>query len=233
MQDDTHTETIDWNRFWSTADDEDYDSATPSTNVLRDVLADFLNERGTPERFADVGCGPGVVSFFVADEYDAEVVGYDAAQPILEENRERARQEGYENVTFEHGVLPDWNPDGEFDLVLCFGTLCYVADSKRALQALYDAVAPGGTLLVGYTNRYAKSHYESVVENPPNPEEAGREIDPERFADRFSLVLSGESTLSYRDIHDALGTWPRSPWEVVEKPERWMWRNHPLVWVPK
>ncbi|SEW22858.1 hypothetical protein [Halobacterium jilantaiense] len=43
-----------------------------------------------------------------------------------------------------------------------------------------------------------------------------------------------ESTLSDDAMHSALGTWPRSFWEVVEKPEqRWAWRNHPLVWVPE
>ncbi|MFC7189484.1 hypothetical protein ACFQL7_06215 [Halocatena marina] len=47
-------------------------------------------------------------------------------------------------------------------------------------------------------------------------------------------MLAGESTLSYRQIHDALGTWPRSFWEFTDKPaERWAWHHAPLVWIPK
>ncbi|WP_330630842.1 hypothetical protein [Halocatena halophila] len=58
--------------------------------------------------------------------------------------------------------------------------------------------------------------------------------DPDRFAQRFRLVLEGESTLSYRQIHAAIGTWPRSFWEFTEKPdERWAWNHAPLVWIPK
>ena len=230
----THPETIDWTDFWTDASDDDRESASPSAAVLTDVLSDFFAERGVPGTFADVGCGAGVTSFFVAENYDTEVTGYDAAEPVLAENRERAREDGVENVSFERGVLPDWNPGVEFDVVVCYATMCYVADSEGALRALYDAVAPGGVLILGYTNRFAKAHYENVVANPPDPDEAGRDIDPDRFAERFSLVLSDESTLSYRQIHDALDTWPRSLWEVVEKPDqRWMWRNHPVVWVPK
>jgi len=59
-------------------------------------------------------------------------------------------------------------------------------------------------------------------------------VDPDRFEERFSLVLDRESILSYSQIRDALGTWPRSFWEVTEKPEqRWTWDHAPLVWVPK
>lgn len=188
----THPETIDWTDFWRAASDEDRESASPSAAVLTDVLTDFFAERGVPDTLADVGCGAGATSFFVAENYDTEVVGYDAAEPVLAENRERARDEDVENLTFERGVL-----------------------------------------LLGYTNHFGKSHYENVVPNPPDPEDAGRKIDPDRFAERFSLVLSGESTLSCRQIQDALDTWPRSLWKVVDKPEkRWMWRNHPVVWVP-
>jgi SAM-dependent methyltransferase len=229
--DPTHPDTIDWNAFWADADEGDRESATPATAHVVDVLPAFLEERGAPDSVADVGCGPGPVAFDLADRYpDADVVGYDAAASVVEENRERASSEGVENLRFERAVLPEFDPDRQFDLVVCCHTLCYVADSERAVEALYDAVAPGGTLVLAYTNDLGGAHYRRVVADPPD--EDG--FDPERFAERFSLAIAGESTLSYDAIHDAAGTWPRSFWEVVERPEeQWMWRNHPLVWVPK
>lgn len=235
MSEDVYEGTIDWEQYWADADEADRESATPSSHHARELLAAFFAERAVPDSFADVGCGPGTVAFDVAENHsETDVVGYDAAESILTENRKRVESENVENVHFERGVLPDFDPDRQFDVVFCHGTLCYVRESKRAVQRLYDAVEPDGTLVVGYTNDLAAAHYNSVVDDPPEGEDGEPAVDPERYAERFQLVLEGESTLSYDDIHDALGTWPRSFWSVVDKPEeRWAWRNHPLVWVPK
>ncbi|MFC3477410.1 class I SAM-dependent methyltransferase [Halobacterium litoreum] len=230
MTDATHPDTIDWNAFWRDADADERDGATPATAHVVDLLPAFLSERGAPDSVADVGCGPGPVAFALAERHpETEVFGYDAAGSVVAENRERAASEGVANAAFERGVLPEFDPGRQFDLVVCCHTLCYVADSERALRSLYDAVAPGGTLVLAYTNDLARSHYRAAIQNPPDDD-----FDPERHEERFSLLLDGESTLSYDAIHDALGTWPRSFWSVVDEPEEpWMWRNHPLVWVPK
>jgi len=229
MSDPTHPETIDWAAFWADADDEDRESANAAAHHAADLVPEFAAERGAPGAVADVGCGGGALTFALADRFpDAEVVGYDAAAPVLAENRERAAERDTADLDFERGVLPDFDPGRRFDLVACCHTLEYVADSETALQSLYDAVAPGGDLVLTYTNDLGRAHYGRVLEDPPE------EVDPQRYAERFGLVVEGESTLSYDAIHDALGTWPRSFWSVVEKPEeQWMWRNHPLVWVPK
>ena len=227
--------TIDWNGFWLDADDEERAGAMPSVRHARDLLVEFIEERGVPDAVADVGCGPGPVAFDLAERHpETTVVGYDAAESVLAENRRRARDEGVENVSFERTVLPEFDPGGAFDLVFCHGTLCYVAESERAVANLYDAVAPGGHLVLGYTNRLAATHYRGMLENATNGEDGDEGSDAERFADRFPLVIEGENLLSYRRIRDAVGTWPRSFWSVVDKPEeRWAWRNHPLVYVPK
>jgi SAM-dependent methyltransferase len=233
MIDATYNGTIDWDHYWAEADDADRDSATPSTHHVRGLLTDFFTEKGVPGSFADVGCGPGVVAFHVAEQSpDMTVVGYDAAESILTENRQRVRENDIENVRFEPTVLPDFVPDRQFDLVLCFGTLAYVAASERALQHLYDAVASGGHLVLGYINRLGRAHYQRLVDDPENHPDP--DFDAERFAERFRLVLDGESTLSYRQIHASLGTWSRSFWEFTDKPEeRWAWNHVPLVWIPK
>lgn len=235
MTDDTHDDTIDWNRFWRKADDDDRESATPSAHHMRELLADFFAERGVPDSFASVGCGPGVVSFDVAERHpETTVVGYDAAASILSENRERARREGVENVSFERAALPDFDPGRQFECVFCYGTLCYVSESERALRSLYDAVAPDGHLVLGYMNRLAASHHRRALSSASESEHELDEEARERRRRRFRLVFDEESTLSYRRIHDALGAWPRSFWEVTERPEkRWAWRHVPSVWVPK
>ncbi|MFC7059568.1 class I SAM-dependent methyltransferase [Halovenus salina] len=235
MTDKTHDETIDWNEFWKTADETDREGATPSSYHAIDLLPEFFEEKGVPSSFADVGCGPGDVAFTIASEHpETTVVGYDAAASVLDENRARAREDGMTNIGFEQAVLPEFEPGRKFETVFCFGTMAYVEESKRAVSHLYDAVEPGGHLVMSYVNSSGQQHYNQTIENPQQRMEADDNFDPDRFEERFKLIIEGESTLSYRAIHDAVGTWPRSFWEFTEKPDQpWAWDHVPLVWIPK
>jgi len=231
---DATPDTIDWHSFWTDADEGDRADAAPSAHHATDAVVDFLAETGRPDAVADVGCGPGHVALAVAEQYpEADVVGYDAAEPVLAENRERARDRSAD-VDFERAVLPEFDPDREFDLVFSYFTLCYVREVEQALRAMYDAVAPGGCLVFNYQNRLARAHWQRMADNPEEFLGEDSQFDADRFEQRFRLLLDGENLLSYDRIHDALGTWPRSVWSVIDKPDtRWAWRHHPLVFVPK
>jgi len=233
--DETHAETIDWDAFWREADPEDREFATPSRHHVRDLLAELFDEKGRPASFASVGCGPGVVAFDVArDHPDVSVHGFDAAESIVAENRQRASDEGLDDLAFEQAALPEFDPGREFECVLCYGTLSYVEDSASALEALYDAVAPGGHLVLGYVNDGYRRHLQRVLDDPAGHGKDPETFDPERFRERWRLVLDGRSTLTYDAIHDAVGTWPRSFWEFAPYPEeRWAWEDVPVVWLPK
>jgi SAM-dependent methyltransferase len=242
----TFERTIDWDAFWREAGERERTNASPGEEHIPELLPAFLEERGVSDSFADVGCGSGTVAFEVARRYpETAVVGYDAADSVLEANRERARagapavgseddepsgEASFENVRFERAILPEFDPGREFEVVFSYCTLCYVAETERALRNLYEAVAPGGYLVLGYVSEHGRRHFEERFGDLTPGSSIGR-FDP---VERFELVLEGESVLSYRRIRRVLGTWPRSLWSVVEKPEgRWAWRNVPLVWVPK
>ncbi|MFB6139495.1 MAG: trans-aconitate 2-methyltransferase [Halosimplex sp.] len=235
MTDATADDTIDWHRFWTDADDGDRADAAPSAHHATDAMAEFVAGTGPHDAFADVGCGPGDVAFEVAEQFpETDLVGYDAADPVLAENRQRARDRGVGNVAFERAVLPDFAPDRAFDVVFSYFTLCYVKAVEDALRAMYDAVAPGGYLVFNYQNRLARAHWQRMADDPDEYLGEDSQFDADRFEDRFSLLLDGENLLSYERIHDALGTWPQSVWSVIDRPDtRWAWRHHPLVYVPK
>jgi len=226
--------TIDWDSYWQDADDVAADDANGSAEHLLDPLTEFVETTGVPDAHADVGCGGGALAFAVADRYpETDVVGYDAAESVVRANRRRARAPDAPDVRFERTVLPAFDPGRSFDLVTAFFTLCYVADPERALRNLYDAVAPGGCLVLTYHNRLAQSLFETFAAAPEAhlPEDGA--WDPETFADRFELVVEGENLLSYDRIHDVLGTWPRSVWSAVDAERYRAWRQNPLVYVPK
>jgi len=228
-----YTDTIDWDRFWADADEDRRDDTSPSGDLVVDPLLEFIDARGAPDSYADVGCGPGATVAAVADRYpDTTVVGYDAADPVLAQNRDRFAQ--LDNVAFERAVLPAFDPDREFDLVSSLFTLCYVADVETALRNLYAAVAPGGALVVHYHNRLAHAHYRTIAEDPHAVLDEDAAWDPDTFADRFRLVIDGANLLSYERIHDVLGTWPRSVFSVATAADRYgAHRYEPLVYIPK
>lgn len=229
-----YEKTLDWTAYWERADETDRDDADASGVHIVDPLRQFFESRGVPSSYADIGCGPASAVFTVADQYPTTtVVGYDAAQPILEQNRARAVEEGYENVAFEQTVLPAFEPERQFEVVSSFYTLCYVPEIERALQALYDAVEPGGYLVFTYHNEYAQSMFASIAEQPHEYLDESSAWDPDHFPERFAGVIQGESILSYRKIHEILGAWPQSLWSVVESERYRAWRQNPLVFVPK
>jgi SAM-dependent methyltransferase len=242
----TFEKTIDWDAFWREASDRERTKASLSSERVLEILPTFFAAKGVPSSFADVGCGPGAVAFEVARQYsETTVVGYDAAESVLESNREQARvggqaergdgesagaQDAVTNVRFERSVLPEFDPGRKFEVVFSYCTLCYVAETDRALRNLYEAVEDGGYLVLGYVSHHARQHFQERF-GDLTPGSSLGQFDP---VERFELVLDGESVLSYRRIHDVLGTWPRSIWSVIEKPDvRWAWENVPLVWVPK
>lgn len=234
--------TIDWTDYWTDATDADRADASPSAEYVLDPLRELLADRGDVDSLADVGCGTGTVSFAVAERYpEATVVGYDAAEPVVRENRRRADEcegtspdgEPARVPGFQQATLPAFDPDRQFDVVCSCYTLCYVPEVEQALEALYDAVAPGGDLVLTYHNRLAQAHFQRVAERPEAHLDESSPWDPDRFEDRFAAVLSGESLLSHERIHDVLGTWPRSVWSVAETERYPAWRHNPLVYVPK
>jgi len=136
--------TIDWNDYWADADGADREGAAPSARYVVDPLLALLDRRGAPDSLADVGCGPGAVSFAAAEAYpDAEVVGYDAAPAVLERNRERAAAEGAD-VAFEAAVLPAFDPGRTFDVVERggdeYGALYFLTDRFEDHRDVFDRI---------------------------------------------------------------------------------------------
>lgn len=226
--------TIDWDRYWAEADEQQRADSAPGGEHAPDVLVEFLDEIGG-DSLADVGCGPGRTVFEVAERRpEVTVVGYDAAESVLAENRERARERGVRNVRFEQAALPEFDPSRTFDVVFSYFTLCYVREVERALRSLYDTVAPGGYLVFNYLNPDARECCLTAADSPGEHADNPFVFDPDRFTERFRALLDGDSVLSRERVADALDVEPVDAWTVVEQPDRrWAWHHVPLVCVPK
>ncbi|GHE99115.1 methyltransferase [Streptomyces longispororuber] len=104
--------------------------------------------RGT--RVLDLCCGPGVFTVPLAVR-GHEVTGVDRSAAMLAQARKRAADQGVSVRYVEEDVLAFSEPRS-YDVVLnmftSFGYFEDPADNDRVLQAMYAALAPGGTLLL-------------------------------------------------------------------------------------
>jgi SAM-dependent methyltransferase len=99
-------------------------------------------------RVADLGCGPGDVTFAAAERVGptGAVVGVDDADQALEFARRRAQEAGLQNVSFERGDVTRWRPAEPVDAVVGRFILIHLPDPVAQVARLIDLVRPGGVV---------------------------------------------------------------------------------------
>ena len=100
-----------------------------------------------PKRALDLGTGTGFGAFVVARRFpEAEVVGADLSDRMLEQARHNTPDELRERVTFQQGDASNLPyRDGEFDLVTHANMIPFFDEVARV-------VAPGGQALFAYSS---------------------------------------------------------------------------------
>lgn len=94
----------------------------------------------------DCGCGPGAITFGLADAVaPGRVVGADIEPAMIEQATRLAAEEGIQNVEFKVGDIYDLPfEDGEFDVVFSHSVTEHLSDPVRALRELHRVAKPGG-----------------------------------------------------------------------------------------
>lgn len=100
-----------------------------------------------PGRVLDVGCGEGADSIWLAEQ-GWQVVALDVAAPALERASAAAASRGVSIETVCADLPSAGFEPGSFDLVSLFYPAIPRTPEGEAIEAMLDAVAPGGTLLV-------------------------------------------------------------------------------------
>jgi len=200
---------IDWDDCWA-SELTDYDEgwSYEMAHGIAETLDQFFEKVGVPESIVSVGCGPAISLLDLAGVHpDSHFSGYDISQTVLNEARTRRDERGLRNVSFAVDRLPKLQTDRTFDLVYCFATLHYVADSETAIRSLWERVAPDGHLIVNYPT---PDHEEWMENHVTNPEEVGLDGKGDDWVEnRVRLVLDGVNTLTERGCHRTVTT-PKS-----------------------
>jgi SAM-dependent methyltransferase len=104
----------------------------------------------------ELGCGTGQLSLFLAGA-DRTIVAADLSRPSLALAREAASRYGLNDVHFVETDLraPGLRRDA-FDVVICSGVLHHTPDPRASFACVARLVRPGGVLVVGLYNAYAR-----------------------------------------------------------------------------
>jgi SAM-dependent methyltransferase len=99
-----------------------------------------------PDRALDVGCGEGADAVWLAQR-GWQVTALDVSKVALDRARAAALAAGVEIRWVHAGLLEATLPEASFDLVTAQYPALLKTPGNEAGQALFAAVAPGGTLL--------------------------------------------------------------------------------------
>ena len=116
-------------------------------------------------RVADIGCGVGLVSFWMAEQVGStgSVAAVDASAAQIETAGNYSAQQGFANIVFHTANAYDTGlPRESFDLVFSRFLMCHVPEPARAISEMRSLLKVGGVL--------ACEDYEqkSVISEPPS-----------------------------------------------------------------
>jgi len=132
-------------------------------------LAPGLTERLTAGiAVLDVGCGRGRALMLMAERFPkSRFTGYDLSESAIAWARERARQIGLDNVSFEARDLTDFDRRAEaaaFDFVTTFDAVHDQARPLAVLRGIFRTLKPGGVYLM--QDIHASSHVHQNCDHP-------------------------------------------------------------------
>jgi SAM-dependent methyltransferase len=119
----------------------------PHKPLDRALLRALVDVTGTSGRYADIGCGPGHVSRYLAG-LGAPVTGIDLSPAMIAKARADVP-----DVTFETGDMTALEcPDGSFDAIVAFYSLIHLDDDSigTACREFARVLRPDGRALVAF-----------------------------------------------------------------------------------
>lgn len=127
---------------------EYYNRQTQDVSHLEQIMEFLPIRKGM--RILDLGTGSGYLSFPIAKAHrDCEIVGLDIVENALEANREKAANEGIENLYFVSYDGIDFPfADASFDLVITRYALHHFPDIEHSIGEVARVLKKGGAFFI-------------------------------------------------------------------------------------
>jgi 2-polyprenyl-3-methyl-5-hydroxy-6-metoxy-1,4-benzoquinol methylase len=112
------------------------------------VISGYLRH-GTPGgSVLDIGCGEGILRDELRVQGYSRYVGVDISETAIEQARATSDDTPDDKATFVAANAETWVPEGRFDAVVLNECVYYFEEPIPTLQRYWEAVAPGGLLVV-------------------------------------------------------------------------------------
>jgi len=135
---------------WDAAEYEK--NSSPQQLWARDALRGLTF--GGDERVLDIGCGDGKVTAELAAYVpDGSVLGIDSSETMVEFAHRHFPPAFFPNLQFRWGDATRLTFRHEFDLVVSFASLHWVADHPAVLAGIKRALTPSGQTLLQFGGR--------------------------------------------------------------------------------
>jgi trans-aconitate 2-methyltransferase len=117
------------------------------------------------ERVLDVGCGDGKITAEIAERLPGgSAVGVDPSTAMIDFARAQFLAD-HANLSFAVGDATRLTYRDEFDLVVSFNALHWVAEQSTALRCIRDALRPTGRALLRFVSEGERKSLEDVIED--------------------------------------------------------------------
>ncbi len=132
---------------------EKYERSSSAQKLWAEELISKIEVEGS-ERVLDIGCGDGKVTARIADLVPrGSVLGIDSSEEMVRFAKEKFPAEGHPNLRFQEADARDLEFDEEFNLVVSFAALHWIADHKPVLRGIGRALKPGGSVFLQFGGR--------------------------------------------------------------------------------
>ncbi|GFP86241.1 phosphoethanolamine n-methyltransferase 1 [Phtheirospermum japonicum] len=202
--------------------------STGGLDTTREFVAKLDLKPG--QKVLDVGCGIGGGDFYMADKYDAHVVGIDLSVNMITFALERAI--GLKSaVEFEVADCTKKEyPDGTFDVIYSRDTILHIQDKPALFRSFYKWLKPGGKVLI---SDYCRNAGSPSAEFSEYITQRGYDLHDVQAYGQFIKVLEKEldavekdkesfiSDFSEEDYNEIVGGWKSKLVRSSSGEQRW------------
>lgn len=113
-------------------------------NLTKEI---FKNENvRTTTHILDIGCGTGQTAAYLADKYEAKVIGIDIHPIMVAKAKKRVKKDRLPVKILEGSIENSPLPDQKFDLILSESVLSFV-NKPIAIKEIYRLLKKGGRFI--------------------------------------------------------------------------------------